>query len=200
MKFLDIKSLSIAVMCVMLTACGGGKEGKGKYPENFNKIGDAGRIDYVMKNAGPDSLARFIIFSSLGKNGDVKIDTLALATNYAYEHLQGEALEKFSAEYDVVVESLPLADKMRAYMLGGSEDPQGLGYKLGLEYMSSIRENHKNAAAVEKEIAEFKKACGTDTATYRRFLIGFRTVLEVDRGKDVPEDIYQKFIKLTQNS
>ena len=52
-----------------------------------------------------------------------------------------------------------------------------------------------NLNDVEKELKAFEKACGNDTAMYRRFMIGFRTVLEVDHGKDVPEEIYSRFAK-----
>lgn len=147
-----------------------------------------------MSRVSPDSLARFIIYSALGDNTNARIDTLATATNYAYEHLRGEDLDKFSTEYDAVVEGLPLGKKMKAYQLGGAEDPQGLGYKLGLEYMTSIREGNKKVDDIKKELVEFKKACGQDTAMYRRFIIGFHTVLEVDRGTDVPEEIYRTFV------
>lgn len=176
-----------------MMSCGGKKDGEGKYPENFGTIGDAGRVAYVMRLAEPDSVARFIIYGALGRN-DARIDTLATATNYAYEKLTGDALDRFSAEYDSVVESLPLGEKMKVYMLGGMEDPQGLGFKLGLEYLGSIRDGSKSADEVEREIREFKTACGSDTATYRRFIIGFRTVLQVDSGKDVSAEIYRRFV------
>lgn len=181
-------------MILGLASCGGEKDAKGKWPKNFDKIGDAGRVAYVMRVASPDSLARFIIYGSLGRVPGARIDSLAIATNAAYERLKGDDLETFSLEYDNVVEGLPLADKMKVYALGGSEDPQGLGFKLGLEYVSSIRNNHLKVADVEKELQAFKKACANDSATYRRFIIGFRTVLRHDRGKDLPEDIYNKFI------
>ena len=48
-------------------------------------------------------------------------------------------------------------------------------------------------ADVDRDLQEFRKACGTDTATYNRFLIGFRTVLRMDKGVDVPTEIYQKY-------
>lgn len=184
---------AVAFFLMILTSCGGKEEKKSKYPENFNSIGDAGRVDYMIRNAPADSVARFIIYSALGQDKESKIDTLAIASVYAYEKLTGEDLEKFSLAYDALVESLPLADKMKIYVLGGSEDPQGLGYKLGLEYMASIREDNKKIVQVEEELREFEKACGSDTVTFRRFMIGFQTVLRADHGKDVPEDIYRKY-------
>ncbi len=60
--------------------------------------------------------------------------------------------------------------------------------------MASIRDGNKSAADVEAELKEFRKACGNDTAMYRRFIVGFHTVLKVDHGTDVPEDIYRKFV------
>ncbi len=139
-------------------------------------------------------MARFIIYASLGRVEGAKIDTLAIATNYAYEHLKGSDLEDFSIAYENLVESLPLADKMKVYKLGGSEDAQGLGYRLGLEYVTTIREGNMTVADIEKELAAFRAACANDTDTYRRFLIGFKTVLRIDSGKDLPRDVYDKFI------
>lgn len=184
----------IASMSLGLAACGGDGNKNGRYPANFDKIGDAGRVDFIMKHAPGDSVARFIIFSALGRNPGARIDTMATVTNFAYEKLRGEDLDKFSTEYDMIISSLPLADRMRIYALAGSEDPQGFGYTLGLEYLNTIRDDNKKVADIEKELAEFRKACGNDTATYRRFLIGFKTVLRVDSGKDIPADVYNRFI------
>ncbi len=182
--------LAITALC----GCKNGNDRASGLPENFATIGDAGRVQYVASRVAPDSLARFIIYGALGRNPGAPIDSIAIATNFAYERLKGDDLDKFSGEYDAVVEGLPLGDKMKIYKLGGSEDPQGLGYRLGLEYMTSIRDGNKSVADIERELKEFKKVCGQDTAMYRRFLIGFRTVLEVDRGTDVSEEIYNKFV------
>lgn len=187
--------LPLALALIVVGACGRGKKSDKDFPDNFKNIGDAGRIDYMMQRVTPDSLARFIIYGTLGRNPEAPIDTLAIATNYAYEHLKGDDLDKFAEAYNQLTESLPLGEKMVLYREGGTEDPQGLGYRLGLEYLSSIRDGGKSADDVEKELKEFKKACGTDTAMYRRFIIGFKTVLEVDHGKDVSEEIYQRFSK-----
>lgn len=192
-KLITLPAVAL-VLAASLASCGGKKSSEKDYPENFSSIGDAGRVQYMMNRVPADSLARFIIYGALGRNPGARIDTLAIATNHAYEHLKDDDLDKFSAEYDAVVESLPLGDKMKIYQLGGAEDPQGLGYKLGLEYMTSIRDGNKSVADIEKELKEFKKVCGTDTAMYRRFIIGFHTVLEVDRGTDVSEDVYRKFV------
>ncbi len=177
-----------------MASCGNDKkEGKG-FPANFGNMGDVGRVNWMIRHTTPDSVARFIIRASLGQVPGARIDTLARATNAAYEKITGANLEKFSATYDDLVESLPLDDKMKVYAMAGTEDPQGLGYRLGLEYITTIRNSRKKVADIKEELQSFKKACGTDTSTYRRFLIGFKTALENDRGKDLPEDIYNTFI------
>ena len=184
----------VLLVVALFSSCGHKKGSEGQYPENFNKIGDIRRIDYMMRNVAPDSLARFIIDASLGRIPEAPIDTLALATVYVYDNLKGSDLDLFCTQYDSYVESLPLDDKMKIYVLAGTDDPQRLGYKLGLEYLGSIRENNKTAAQIEDELKAFRKACGTDTVTYHRFIIGFHTVLAVDSGKDLSPEIYNKFI------
>lgn len=164
------------------------------FPENFGEIGDAGRVAYMMKQTTPDSVARFICASALGNVEGSRIDTLALATAYAYENYNGADVNTFGTEFDRYVSSLSLADRMRIYAMAGTEDPQGLGLKLGLEYMQTIRDNNMTVEEVEKELMEFKKACANDSDTYQRFLIGFKTVLQADHGKDMPQEIYDKFI------
>ena len=186
--------ISMGALLLLLASCGGKKDKEGEFPAAFATMGDTARTAWMIEHVPADSLARFIIDASIGKVEGAKIDTLAIATNYAFEHLKGEDLDKFSIAYDSYVESLPLADKMRVYAQAGTEDPQGLGYRLGLEYMSNIRDHKKSADEVERELKAFRKACGADTATYRRFLVGFKTVLKVDKGVDVPADIYNRFI------
>lgn len=186
------RGATLLATVTLLASCGGGKKQQGGLPDGFATMGDRARVEYMVAHAAPDSVARYLIYGALGRS-DAKVDTLALATNYAYESLKGEALDKFSAEYDSLVESLPLEDKMRIYVLAGTEDPQRLGYSLGLEYLGTIRDGNKSVADIERELAGFKRACGQDTATYRRFIIGFRTVLDMDRGKDLPDDVYKKF-------
>ena len=177
------KSLIAAGLAlIMLAGCGGKKKGEGSFPDNFGTIGDAGRVEYMWRTEGQVEGA--------------KNDTLAIATSYAYDHLKGEALDQFGARYDAIVNTLQLADKMKIYAQAGIEDPQGLGYRLGLEYLSTIRDNHLDVKAIKQELEAFRKACANDTDTYRRFMIGFRTVLKVDSGRDVSREVYDTFTNL----
>lgn len=184
-------------VALLMAGCGrGGSNTQSQYPDNFNAIGDTARVGYMIRTVSPDSVARFICRAALGQLEGTRIDSLGIATNYAYEQYIGKDADLFGSEYDNFVNSLPLADKMRMYAMAGVEDPQGLGLQLGLEYMQSIREKNMSVSDVEKELEEFRKACGDDKDTYNRFIIGFRTVLEADSGRDMPKEIYDRFINL----
>lgn len=188
--------IASAVAAVLLASCGNNNKSEGDYPKNFKKIGDAGRIAYMMGRVKPDSLARFVVYGSLGMNPGAPIDTLATAVLYASEHLKGDDQTEFFREFENLSESLPLADKMKIYAAAGMEDPQGLGFKLGLEYIGRIREDNKKMKEIDAELAEFKKACANDSDTYRRFVVGFKVALQEDHGKDLSEEIYQKYINM----
>ena len=185
-----------SALFLMLSACGGKKESvSGELPDGFNKLDDASKVAYVMKVSSPDSVARFICDASLGKLPDVRLDTFAIAAAYAYEHYTDSCLRIFSEEIDSYSSNLPLPDKMRIYFMAGKSDPQRMGYQLGLEYVAHIREDSMSVSQIREEIAEFRNACADDSATYRRFIKGFHTVLELDKGKDLPEEVYNTFIK-----
>lgn len=146
-----------------------------------------------MDNVSPDSVARFICDASLGKVKETKVDTFAIAAAYAYENYNDSSMRIFSEEIDNYSANLPLPEKMRIYYMSGKADPQRMGYQLGLEYVNHIRENRMSVAQINEELSEFRNACAQDSATYKRFMKGFRTVLKIDHGKDLPEEVYKTF-------
>ena len=180
---------------MMLAACGGKPEAARKtFPPDFNAMDDASKVAYMMKTVSPDSVARFICDGALGKIEGVRIDTIAIAVAYAYENYNDSSLMYFSREFDDYSSNLDLPDKMKIYLMAGLSDPKRLGYELGLEYVDHIREDSMKVADVKREIEAFKVACAEDSITYVRFLKGFKTVLRLDHGKDLPEEIYKAFI------
>lgn len=183
-----IMSLSLTV------ACGKKGSGEGNFPDGFDKKSDTQKVAYMMEHADADSVARFIIYASLGKINGAHIDSISIATLYAYENYTDTALQSFSLEFDRLSEELPIYDKMRLRTLAGAEDPQRLGLTLGLEYMNQIRIKEMTADDVKKELVQFKKACADDPDLYARFLIGFRTVLKHDIHSDMPKEIYSTFL------
>ena len=46
---------------------------------------------------------------------------------------------------------------------------------------------------VDGEIAAFRRACGNDTATYVRFVKGFKAALNTDGGRSVDRAVYAKY-------
>lgn len=163
------------------------------FPADFNTRSDAAKVDYVMKHASPDSVARFVINATLGKLNNVRIDSLALAATHAYSHYNDSSLIVYSVAFDEYSAALPLPEKMKIYVAAGKSVPQQLGYQLGLEYGSQIREKRKTVGRVKEEMEEFRRACADDTVTYDRFVKGFQTALKVDHGQDLPEEIYSTF-------
>lgn len=183
-------------LVAMLISCGKNQKSAGDYPDNFSQISDSEKVKYMMERVAPDSLARFIVYSSLGQNPGVEIHSISESVLYAYQNLSSTDLEQFSVELDGLQNSLPLAEKMQLYHAVGVEDPQQFGLKLGLEYLGSIREDEKSVQEIDAELAAFKKACGNDKETYRRFVTGFKTALRADGGVDLPAGVYQKYINM----
>lgn len=184
----------LAGLLAMLSACGGDKSVK--LPSEVTSMSDTEIVAYIMQKESPDSVARFICNAALGKIEGVKIDTLANATLYAYENYKDDKLQSFAAAYDEYAEKLPLDEKMMLRKLAAIEDPMGLGYTLGLEYVNSIRVDHKNATQVEKEIASLKSACAKnpeDSLTFKRFMTGFKVALDYDGANEIPREIYNKY-------
>lgn len=191
--------LASAALAILAVSCGGNGKTNSDFPAEFNSMSDAQRVRWMMDKVSPDSVARFICNAALGKVEGVRIDTLANATLYAYEHYQDEKLQTFSSAYDEFAEQLPLDEKMTLRKLAALEDPMGLGYELGLEYVNMIRIDCKKSAEVESEIQALKRACDKnpeDSLTYKRFIKGFQVALEYDGGSGVPKDIYDKYSKL----
>lgn len=184
----------LIALCVGTGCRGGADSDAGKLPDNFLQLTDAQRMEAVMKAMPADSAAHFLINAALGKIEGARIDTLALATLYAFEHYPEEDAALFSGSYDDYAASLPLNDKMRLYAMVGKVDAQQMGYQLGLEYVGYIRDNQRTPDEIEAELKAFKTACGDDKDTYTRFLKGFKAVLAADHGADLPAGIYERFI------
>lgn len=198
LESLKVSRMAMAMMmpvAIAAVSCGSKEEVQKGFPANFGSLDDSGRVAYVMAHAEPDSVARFICDAALGKTAGARIDTLAIAAAYAYEHYNDSALIAFSREFDDYSSNLPLDEKMRIYQMAGNVNPNGLGYELGLEYVAHIREKRMTVDEVKKEIEAFRMACGSDSSTYKRFMKGFRTVLRIDHGMDLDENVYKTFIE-----
>ncbi len=191
--------IPLCFVAALLSGCRSKSDtGQNAFPEGFMTQSDSQRVAFIMANATPDSTARFIINAALGKVKGAKIDTLATATLYAYEHYRDQELSIFSDAFDGYMSSLPLGEKMKVYLMSGKSDPQNLGLQLGLEYVSNIREGSKTVKEIDSELAAFKDACAEDSATYKRFVKGFKAALKADQGKDLAPDVYERYANMEE--
>ncbi|MGM9863254.1 MAG: hypothetical protein ACI305_03185 [Lepagella sp.] len=188
--------LSGLVLALLSSACSGaGKDGNRDLPKDFQGRSDEQKVAYMMEAVDPDSVARFIVYSSLSSDPEVRIVSLSSAYNYAYQHYQnmGDRQEKFILEFEQLSGELPLDERMRLMKAAGQEDSLGLGLRLGIEYFKALREKKMTLQQVDGEIAAFRRACGNDTATYVRFVKGFKAALNTDGGRSVDRAVYAKY-------
>lgn len=192
--------LSLIIISFLLVSSSCKKKNDGHHadvPKEFSTMSDRDRVEYLIENVTPDSVARFLIDASLGDIENVKIDTLMIAQGTAYEKYENQPDEMaiFSSELERYSASLDLSRKKRLYAMSGMHDPEGFGYDLGLEYVNNIREKKLTVKDVTDEISEFRRSCANDPATYNRFVKGFKIALELDRV-GVAADVYQRFSML----
>ena len=181
------------VMSALIIACGGNAN-KASDAELFKGArNDAEKVAIAMKNYTPDSVARFICNTCLGLNKGVSIDTLQSAVLYAYENYKEQDLIKFSEEFDNFTSTLPLAEKMKILSLAALTDPDGLGYKLGLEYAVQIKDEKLSLEQIDKNINELKASLGEDSETFVRVLNGLSVALSMPEFRDLPKAIIEKY-------
>lgn len=197
--FLGLPGLVLAL--ISAGCSGSGKDGNGELPRDFQGRSDEQKVAYMMEAAEPDSVARFIVYSSLNNDPVTHIGSLSAAYNYAYQHYQnmGDKQEKFILEFEQLSGELPLDERMRLMKAAGQEDSLGLGLRLGIEYFKALREKKMTLQQVDGEISAFKRACGNDTATYVRFVKGFKAALNTDGGRSVDRAVYAKYAAFPEN-
>lgn len=187
-------SFAEAAVALLLAGCSGSNN-NGEVPKDFEQRTDEQKVAYMMEAVEPDSVARFIVYSSLNDDPHTHISSLNKAYNYAYQHYQnmGDKQVKFIMEFEQLTGELPLDERMRLMKAAGQEDSLGLGLRLGIEYFKALREKKTTLNEVDAEIAAFRRACGNDTATYVRFIKGFKAALNTDGGRSVDRAVYAKY-------
>ena len=189
-----------ACLALLLGGCSGSKGGN-DFPKDFNSRSDDEKIAYLMEAVEPDSVARFIIEASLGHIPDVSLRSTNTAYLYAYEHYASQLpqQEKFIMEWDNHANTYSLEEKMRLVKAAGTEDPMGIGLRLGLNYFEQLREKKMTLKDVDAEVSAFRKACGSDTTTYVQFVKGFKAALQTDGGRQIDRAVYAKYINMPEH-
>lgn len=156
-------------------------------------VSDTAKIAFVMQHAAPDSVARFICNTILGLNDSTTINSLQDAILHAYSNYSGTDLKIFSNEFDSYVNNLPIRQKMQVIYFAAKSNPDGLGYKLGLEYAMRIQTNKIALSDIDTEINELKSACDKDNITYLRILNGISIALSMPEYSHLPQEILNKY-------
>lgn len=181
------------IACLMLFAACTGEDKAENMPGNFKSLPAEGKMEYLMANLTPDSVARFICNASMGKVYNSRIE-LQPSLMYAYDHYSEEDLVTFQEALNEFEQSLPLHEKVKFAKLSAMDDPDMLSYGLGLEYVGAIREDKKDNKTVREELKKLRTECLSDPEFFARFMKGFKTALEYDRHHDLDDRIYTEFI------
>lgn len=182
----------ISIFSVLLASCGKDKEQK-MLDETFNSMSESQKMEYLMKEKKPDSVALIISDIAMGNIKGASIN-LNEAYLFAIEHYDEDDQIKFLEEMKKYESQLPLDKKMKYVKLSGMEDMDQYGYEMGLSYVGAIREDKKDSKQIKQELDEFKKASASDPEFFKRFVKGFKLALEEDRGRDLDDKIYLEFI------
>ena len=193
-KLKSISRVALIVMCWIAVGFSGcKKKEEANLPSSFSSLSTDEKMEYLMKNLPPDSVAIFICDAAMGKNNDSRIE-LGEAVAYAYNNYKEADQITFDEAFNRYGEKLPLYEKNKFYNLANLMDPDVFGYEIGLKYVGTIREESKTVKEVKEEVDRFMKECKNDPETYKRFMKGFKEALQYDRGHDLDEQIYTQFI------
>lgn len=182
-------------LCLSLASCSGNKNKGNADNLPADNLCDTAKIAFMIQRTTPDSVARFICNTAMGLNKGISLNSLQESVIFAYEKYQDADLIKFSEEFDAYVESLPLTHKMKILSQAALSDPDGLGYKLGLEYAFQIQANKLSLSQIDAEMQAFKASCGDDTITYLRVLNGLSIALSLPEYSGLPKEILEKYTK-----
>lgn len=192
--------VSMTLVCALLLSACGNKSGENLsgLPSDFKTAPDTLKAKALIdKGISPDSIAIFFCEAGAGMRHGVNVKDFADITTYMYTHCTEEDFEIFSTAFDSHVETLTPAQRMKLYSLIAQEDGNAdkMGYELGLVYVNSVMERDLSLGAVDKEIAEFRRACGKDEDTYNRFLKGFAVAISTRQKGELPSELVRKYGK-----
>lgn len=185
--------VAAAVMMLAFVSCS--NKSSSKFPDNFSSLSTEKKMEFLMANMSPDSVAYYIIDAAMGKNNSARIE-LDPAIAYAYDNYKEDDMVAFTLAFSEYEKKIPLHEKVKFSKLYTTTemDPEAYGYDVGLRYVGVIREEGLQPKQVKEELDRFAKACKIDPDFYKKFMKGFKYALKYDRGRDLDERIYTEFI------
>jgi len=195
LRNLSMLALVIAAGCI--ASCKKGQDldsTTSKMPANFASLPDTTKVRHLIDKQVPlDSIAVYLCDAAIGRIKNVHVDNFTDIDTYIYTHCGDKDFEVYALALDEYKKSLPLVDKLTLYKKTSLDDPDKIGYKLGLEYVNSVMEKKLAIGKVDREIADFRRACGNDDDTYNRFLIGFSTGIRSRTAGEISPDIVERY-------
>lgn len=187
---------SLALLLIINAGCKNSAETgiDASLPANFAALSDTAKVRVLIdRGITPDSLAAFVCESINGKHGDIRFSEFDDIEIYIGEKLGDEAAGMYGMSFEMNMQQLPLDKRYTIKMSLPLTDITTLGYTLGLEYVNQVIENKMTIGQVDREIAEFRRACASDEDTYEHFLKGFSTGIQVSTDKDISPAIVAKY-------
>ncbi len=163
-------------------------------PRNFASSSDSVKVKMLLDhNVSLDSLAQYVCLAAAGEIKNVNITDFGQIDAYIYTHRGEKDYEVYALAFDECRKSLPLTSKLTLYKKNALQDPDKIGYQLGLEYVNDVMDKKLTIGKIDKEVAEFRKACGADEDTYKRFLKGFSVGLSTRASGEIQDDILVQY-------
>lgn len=188
----------ISALCsaaMLLASCSGGSDSStSDLGYDFASRPDTIKARILLdKGLDMDSLARFMCMAGAGLKGDIKVSDFPGVENYIYNRRGETDLTQYMLTFEETRDALPLAKKLPIYKKTELDSPDKLGYTLGLAYVGDVINKNLTIGQVDREIAELRKACGSDEETYNRFLKAFAVGLSKLPSDQVDSEILRQY-------
>lgn len=187
-----------AVLCLLCLSCASRSEvahdSSQALPADFASLSDRDKARVLIdRGVSADSLAVFIIDCVEGGKPGVTFTDFDAVETYVGERLGDEAYEAYTVSFEANLQRLPLDRKYLVKRDIPLTDMSLLGFSLGLEYVNKVIDNSLSIGKVDREVAEFHRACGDDESIYQDFLKGFATGIRESGERQVPEAVAEKY-------
>lgn len=198
-KYISRLCLTVVAVVVSVVGCGRGSgpttgPGEEALPENMGALSDREKARVLLDSGvSPDSLAVFVIDCVDGLKPGISFSDFNGVETYVAERLGEDAYGAYTVCLEANLQRLPLGKKFLVKRDLPLTDMSLLGYTLGLEYVNKVIDNGLSIGKVDREVAEFHRACGADESIYRDFLDGFATGIRESAGRDVPDAVAEKY-------
>lgn len=184
--------LSFLLFIPWCFACSSANASDLNYPENFNSQTDSAKIDFIVSQLHPDTVAVIICDAVLKGHGidkpiEFTLQDLNGAVLYAYTAYPDSCKVLFGEKLNSYAESLPTDQRMTLTYLAMENDPYRLGYKLGKEYYELLNNSGEATKSVSKqdikeELAFLREMTKGKKDYFRKLKKGLETAIVSNGG------------------